>query len=32
MEGIAALLRDVTARFEEMRELKRRLADAGGSR
>jgi len=27
--GIAAVMRDVTKRFEEMRELKRKLADAG---
>ncbi|HSV23310.1 MAG TPA: PAS domain S-box protein [Xanthobacteraceae bacterium] len=29
--GMAALLRDVTKRFEEMRSLKRKLADAAGS-
>jgi PAS domain S-box-containing protein len=29
MLGIVALLRDVTARFEELRALKRKLADAG---
>jgi len=28
MIGIAAILRDVTARFEEMRELRKQLADA----
>jgi len=28
LRGIAAILRDVTKRFEEMKELKRRLAAA----
>ena len=28
--GTVAVMRDVTKRFEEMRELKRRLAAAGG--
>jgi PAS domain S-box-containing protein len=28
--GTVAVLRDVTKRFEEVRELKRRLAGAGG--
>lgn len=28
MEGIAAVLRDVTARFEELRTLRRRVAQA----
>jgi PAS domain S-box-containing protein len=33
MVGMAAIMRDVTERFEEMRSLKRKLADAGhGSR
>jgi hypothetical protein len=27
MVGMAAIIRDVTKRFEEMRELKRKLAD-----
>jgi PAS domain S-box-containing protein len=27
MEGMAAIMRDVTARFEEMRQLKRKLAE-----
>jgi len=31
MEGIAAILRDVTARFEETRRLKRELAKVSGS-
>jgi PAS domain S-box-containing protein len=33
VEGLAAVMRDVTARFTELRELKRRLAaaEAGGS-
>jgi PAS domain S-box-containing protein len=30
--GTVAVMRDVTKRFEEVRELRRRLADAGGSR
>lgn len=30
--GLAAIMRDVTKRFEEMRELKRRLADDARSR
>ena len=29
--GIAAVMRDVTARFEELRELRRRLAASGGN-
>jgi PAS domain S-box-containing protein len=29
--GVAAVMRDVTARFEEMRELRRRLAASGGA-
>src|SRR5215212_4098044 len=28
MDGIAAIMRDVTARFEEVKELRRKLADA----
>jgi PAS domain S-box-containing protein len=28
MDGMIAIMRDVTARFEEMRQLKRKLADA----
>jgi hypothetical protein len=28
--GTVAVMRDVTKRFEELRELKRRLAGAGG--
>ncbi len=28
MEGMVAIMRDVTARFEEMRQLKRKLAEA----
>jgi signal transduction histidine kinase len=28
--GTVAVMRDVTKRFEEMRELRRRLAEAGG--
>ena len=28
MDGIVAIMRDVTARFEEMRQLKRKLAEA----
>jgi PAS domain S-box-containing protein len=31
MEGIAAIMRDVTARFDEMKELRRKLAEASGS-
>ena len=31
MVGIAAILRDVTKRFEEMRALRRQLAEHGGS-
>ena len=30
--GTVAVMRDVTKRFEEVRELKRRLAEAGGKR
>jgi PAS domain S-box-containing protein len=30
MEGIAAMMRDVTARFEEMKALRRQLAEMGG--
>jgi PAS domain S-box-containing protein len=30
IEGVAALMRDVTARFEETRELRRKLAALGG--
>jgi PAS domain S-box-containing protein len=30
IEGVAALMRDVTARFEETRELRRRLAEVSG--
>jgi signal transduction histidine kinase len=29
--GIVAVMRDVTRRFEEVRELRRRLAQAGAS-
>jgi PAS domain S-box-containing protein len=32
MIGIAAILRDVTARFEETRALRKKLADAAGDR
>jgi hypothetical protein len=31
ISGVAALMRDVTARFEETRELKRKLAAAAGA-
>jgi len=31
IEGVAALMRDVTARFEETRELRRKLASLAGS-
>jgi PAS domain S-box-containing protein len=31
MSGMAALMRDVTARFEEMKAIRRKLADAIGS-
>jgi PAS domain S-box-containing protein len=32
ISGTVAVMRDVTARFDEVRELKRRLAEAGSSR
>jgi hypothetical protein len=28
MQGLAAVMRDVTSRFEEIRDLKKKLADA----
>jgi PAS domain S-box-containing protein len=31
MQGIAAILRDVTARFEEIRDLRRQLAERSGA-